>query len=427
VNREPLQSEFAALLGAENVQPDDAQAAGSRTPSWWKNRPIAAVLPGTPEEAAKIVQAAEEADAAIVPCGGGTQLQTGYPPLQEKSWILLCTNRLNRVLDHQPDDLTVTCEPGITLEALQAALAAHRQFLPLDAPLPRRATLGGLVSTNAAGLWRPAYGTPRDMLIGLRAVMTGGESIKGGGKVVKNVAGYDVCKLFTGAWGTLGILTELSFKVRPLPETERILAWSAPDLAAAAQLGLRLHHAQLAPTFLLATNEPEGRPCLVIGLQGTGPRVEWQAQELESRIAAAGWSARPIPLSEAEVTLLRDSQARLQPEIEAAARIACLPTELPGLVAQLQTLPQIRLTAHCATGLLSFAVRRIEPSLLAASKGLTPKNATLLWTRLDSETATQEKIEVWGEKREDFLLQRALKQSLDPRNSFSPGRFLGRL
>src|SRR5205085_10716071 len=140
----------------------------------------------------------------------------------------------------------------------------RRQFVPLDAPLPERATLGGLVSTNAAGLWRPTYGTPRDLLIGLRVVMTRGESIKGGGRVVKNVAGYDVCKLFTGAWGTLGVLTELSFKVRPLPETVRTLAWEAPDLVTAAHIGLSLHHTRLAATFLLATNEREGCPELVL-------------------------------------------------------------------------------------------------------------------------------------------------------------------
>ena len=114
-----------------------------------------------------MVRACEAAGASLVVAGGGTQLHTGYAPRQDKPYILLFTDRMNRILDYQPDDMTVTCEPGVTLDALAQTLAAHRQFLPLDVPLPASATVGGVVSTNQAGFRRLLYGTPRDLVIGV--------------------------------------------------------------------------------------------------------------------------------------------------------------------------------------------------------------------------------------------------------------------
>ena len=184
------------------------------------------------------------------------------------------------------DDLTVTCEPGLTLAALQTALAAKNQELALDVPCPESATLGGIVSANGSGFQRGAYGSARDLLLGVRAVMAGGVAVAGGGRVVKNVAGYDVCKLFTGAWGTLGIITELTLKVRAKVLSKRVMAWETADVAAGAKLGLELHHAQLAPLFLLATNEYQNQPHLIIGMEGAIERVNWQAEEFKRRLAA---------------------------------------------------------------------------------------------------------------------------------------------
>ena len=157
--------------------------------------------------------------------------------------ILLSTLRLNRVLDYQPDDLTITCEAGVTPAHVEHILRQHGQTLALDGPMPQNSTLGGMAAaaTANAGIRRLAYGTPRDALIGMRAVMTGGIEVKGGGKVVKNVAGYDVCKLFTGSWGSIGVLTELTFKVSCLlPETRRRFRLAvSPDAAAAVSVGIQ--------------------------------------------------------------------------------------------------------------------------------------------------------------------------------------------
>ncbi|HLV82001.1 MAG TPA: FAD-binding oxidoreductase, partial [Chthonomonadaceae bacterium] len=357
-----LMAALEAAVGRENVRVGAVLPPGAAT-AHWEERALATVAPGSAEQVAGVVRAAEAAGAALIPFGGGTQLHTGYPPRPDRPFLLLHTARMSRLLDYQPDDMTVTCEPGMTLVALDKALEAHRQFLPLDPPLPDKATLGGLVSTNATGFWRPAYGAPRDLLIGLRAVMTGGEPVKGGGKVVKNVAGYDVCKLFTGAWGTLGILTELTFKVRPLPETERVLAWETPDLTTATCIALQMQAARLAATYLLATNEPQGRPRLVLGLQGTAARVEWQVLQFSRMAVEAGIGAPVVELTPDEIRDLRDRQARLAPDTAIAGRIACLPTALPDLMRALEAQPYCLLTAHCATGIISLAATIRVPSL----------------------------------------------------------------
>ncbi len=363
----------------------------------------------------------------MLPCGGGTQLQTGYPPRADRPYILLSTQRLNRILDYQPDDLTVTCEPGVTLAALQQTLSVHRQFLALDVPLPHRATLGGIVATNGSGFDRPAYGAARDLVIGLRAVMAGGMEVKGGGKVVKNVAGYDVCKLFTGAWGTLGVITELTFKVRVRPEVMQMLAWETPELATAARVGLALHHARLAGVNFLATNEVAGMPLLAVGLQGVEQRVEWQADEYARLAGEAGMPSSPTLLAPESIDAWRDRQARHDPDICAAARVACLPTDVASLLERLGRFPDLAVTAHCATGIISFATTDPQTPLIREMQSLLPGEAHLVWTRLMPGVPGAEETEVWRRPRADFLLHRSLKQSLDPNGTFSPGRFLGQL
>src|SRR5262249_8362846 len=146
----------------------------------------------------------------------------GGPPSRLDAVVV--TRRLNRILDYQPDDMTVTVEAGVTVAELQRTLAERSQFLPLDPPLAARATLGGTVAANVSGPWRAGYGTAPDWLIGLRIAAADGQVVKGGGRVVKNVAGYDLCKLYTGSLGTLGVLYELTFKVMPRPEASAVAA-----------------------------------------------------------------------------------------------------------------------------------------------------------------------------------------------------------
>ena len=206
-----------------------------------------------------------------------------------------------RVVEYQPADMTVTAEAGLTLAALQARLAEHGQWLPVDPSGADRMTLAGLLNTNASGPRRFGYGTLREHLLGLRIALADGRVIKSGGKVVKNVAGYDLLKLFVGSHGTLGVIVEATFKVRPLPEREEFVATpcSTFDQAAAvieAVLGseltpvvLDLHNvperslqAASASEVERASKRPEGRApfTLVLGFAGTREEVEWQTAKV---------------------------------------------------------------------------------------------------------------------------------------------------
>ena len=271
-------------------------------------------------------------------------------------------------------------------------------------------------------------------------MLTGGAQIKGGGKVLKNVAGYDVCKLFTGGWGTVGVLTEVTFKVYPLPEEQRLLRLAAPDLATAARTGLALHHAQLAPASLLVTNEwdivpyrqdnPPPAPCLLALLQGPSARMDWQTAQIGRRSMEAGLSA-PELLLIAALDTLRDRQARLGLDTPIAARIACLLADTPPLVARLQNLPGLLLTADVAMGTVQVAASDPDADFVRALLSAVPirpiccGRASMLPQSFCRPARLARRTERVGDTRETALLQRGLKQAIDPLGTFSPGRFVG--
>lgn len=395
--------------------------------SGWTDQPLVVVYPETMEQAAETVRLAEKEGVAVLPIGGATGLHVGYPPSPDRPYVAVSSARMARVVDYQPDDMTVTVEPGVTMNTLQEMLAGQSQFLPLDPPLPNRATLGGVVSRNAAGFYRAAYGAPRDLLIGVRAVMSGGVAVHGGGRVVKNVAGYDLCKLFVGAWGTLGFLTELTFKIRPMPEKEAILTWSAPDIGTAAAAGLALHHARIALAFVLATTENDGGPQLLVGLHGTPEQIAWQTAEC-SRLAAAQGLAGPSHETDASsLATLRDLQAQNAPEIRLAGRIASTLTNTPAIAQALAAIESLDMTVQCAVGTVAFVCSAPVSDTLMRVLAAVPADAHCVLTRLDAELAESTDVERWGTGRAEQRLHRALKEALDPLQTFSPGRFIGRL
>ena len=171
---------------------------------------------------------------AVYPLGGGTSLDFGLPAAQPGIGFSLAG--LNRVVDYPARDMTITVEAGITLANLADMLADERQWLPIDVPQPERATLGGVIATDVSGPRRYGYGTLRDYVIGISAVDGRGMTFKGGGRVVKNVAGYDFCKLLTGSLGTLGVITQVTLKLKPLVERSALVACDVRDWHAAERL-----------------------------------------------------------------------------------------------------------------------------------------------------------------------------------------------
>ena len=181
--------------------------------------PQAVVTPRTIEETAQVVALAHHHHLSLLPRGNGTQINLGGVP--EQLDILLLTHKLDHLREHEAPDLTCHVEAGMTLAALQTQLATKGQWLALDPPVAEQTTIGGLLATNSSGPKRFRYGTARDLAIGLRVVQANGQIARSGGRVVKNVAGYDLNKLYIGSLATLGVIVEANFKLHPLPPSER--------------------------------------------------------------------------------------------------------------------------------------------------------------------------------------------------------------
>ena len=205
--------------------------------------PRIVVMPATPHEVAAVLETANASGAAVLPRGGGTQTALGMPP--QRYDVALDLKRLNGVVEYEPADLTVTVEAGMRLSELQKLLGEKGQWLPLDPPLPDEATIGGVLATNVSGPARLRYGSSRDLVIGMTVALASGEVVKSGGRVVKNVAGYDLAKLHIGALGTLGVIVQAVFKVAPLP-VQDVAVMVPGDLEALGRLADALIDARLA-------------------------------------------------------------------------------------------------------------------------------------------------------------------------------------
>src|SRR6516164_4771035 len=188
--------------------------------------PLPFVQPVSIIHLGELVRSAAAAGQGVYPIGGGTRLHLGYPPT--KPGVAVDLRGLDQVLDYPARDMTITVQAGITMANLQTLLAKENQQLPVDVPLADRATLGGAIATNASGPRRYGYGTLRDYVIGISAINDEGHEIKAGGRVVKNVAGYDLCKLYIGSLGTLGVITQVTLKLKPRPDEHALITLACP-------------------------------------------------------------------------------------------------------------------------------------------------------------------------------------------------------
>src|ERR1039457_2624906 len=223
-----MAARIAQQFGAENVLTSAAQLVAYEVDGI---RPAAAVLAKSAEEIAEILGFAESEKRAVIPCGARTKLGIGMPPARYD--IALDLSRMNRVLAYEPRDLTLGVEPGVPFSTLATALAAEKQFLPLNPPFLTRATIGGILASDSASPLRHSYGGPRDFVLGLEFVTGDGAIAKSGGRVVKNVSGYDLHKLLIGSLGTLAVITRVNFRTFPLRPAQGtfVAAFSTPEPA----------------------------------------------------------------------------------------------------------------------------------------------------------------------------------------------------
>jgi len=369
--------------------------------------PQIAARPGTYDQVAQVLRYANDAGLAVIPWGAGTLMAIGNVPGRYD--IALSLARLDAVIEHEPADLTVTCQAGITLGRLRQHLASSGQTVPLDPALPGEATIGGLLAADAFGPSRLAYGTARDFTIGMRVVTADGRLTRAGGKVVKNVAGYDLCKLYIGSLGTLGVIAETTFKVIPLPKAERALTLAFDSVEAACAFARQAHSRGLAVQSMLLTS----RPCLLwTGLAGTPTAVERSARELEEMgRELGGRTVEPRPLAALSGALV--------------CRFGTLPTGVPALIAAIEALGAAAM-AYPSTGVVRGALQDATGAEVdqlreaAHSAGATMVIET-------APPALKKAIDVFGEPPPAFALMRAVKQQFDPNGILTPGRFMGKL
>src|SRR5690348_11812040 len=235
-----MPSRLADIVGASNAIWDPRQLEAYEVDG---KRPTAAARPGTASEVAELVKLAVAENLAVIPCGARTKLGIGMPPSRYD--LAVDMSRLDHVISYDPGDLTLSVESGITVAKLAAALAEHNQFLPLEVPFYDRATIGGTLSSGVDSPLRQLYGTPRDFVLGMEFVTGEGALAKSGGRVVKNVTGYDLHKLMLGAIGSLGVITRINFKTFPLPSATATFIASFSSMQAAAGFNSLIHKSPL--------------------------------------------------------------------------------------------------------------------------------------------------------------------------------------
>jgi len=392
--------------------------------------PTSALAPESPEEAQEIVR--WSAGKSIVPWGGGTRQALGHAPVGYD--VCLSTAGLDRITDHQPADLTVTAQAGVTVARLQETLAAHGQFLPLDIARPDLQTVGGVVAARADSLRRLGLGSVRDALLGVTVLNSRGEWVKGGGKVVKNVSGYDLPKLYCGSLGTLGLIVEATFKVAPLLPVSATALLPLPADHNTEDVLDALLGSDLSPSFLFLLNPGAARSVLpqaddaqyiVAGFDGPAEAVAWQVETL-------GAGALDVAEAEALRARLRDfaldpapmtaSFHILSSQVGAYVRMAEWTARRAGFAA--------RVAADAALGLVHahFAPARPRPDWPAFYADLKDKAArvggSFVIERMPDVLRAAD-VPIWLPLLPDFALMRRLKQTLDPDGMWNPGRFVG--
>jgi glycolate oxidase FAD binding subunit len=402
VKQTSLASELAAIIGDANAAPaSDAHAVDGVTPE-------AVATPGTYDDVCRLLAHANEHRLAVIPLGGRQHTGLGNVPARYN--IALDTRRLTGVVEFEPADLTITCRAGTTLGELRAATSASGLMVPFDPSLSDDATIGGVLAANISGPARVSLGQPRDFTIGMRVVTADGRLTRAGGKVVKNVAGYDLCKLYIGSLGTLAVIVEATFKTVPLPQKQLSLAFDFAEPNAACRLvsdavrgGLKIRSALLTHDASLWR--------LRIGLAGTPEAVA--RSEFDVAAAASGVGAKQAaaadnpPSSSAVVARIDTLPSRLSAFLEEAAAV----------------LPDARIEAQPWDG-----VCRIGSGVTAidAARALAARyESTCVIERCPTDV--KRGIDVFGEPPASFSLMQSIKREFDPNGILSPGRFVGRL
>jgi len=398
--------------------------------------PLPLWRPNSIAELANHIREAGASNAALYPVGGHTMLALGNAPAKAGHAVEL--RGLAEVIDFPARDMTITVQTGITIKALQGMLAPENLRLPIDVAQADQATLGGVIAANVSGARRFGYGTIRDYVIGISALNDAGEEFKAGGRVVKNVAGYDLCKLLVGSLGTLGIITQVTLKLRPRAELQALLCLAC-DTNQLEALLTNVHATRTRPVcvdllngvaaqvvFARAGLTPPTAPWMVlVGYEGNEEAVGWQVQQLVTEIATqcqidarVDFPAQPLWDSLTEFGALASYPTVFKATLLPSALAAfCLAAD-----------GDTALRAHAGNGIVfgqwsaDLTGSRAAEMLTVWRERAQLGQGSVIVQRCPS--AWKSTLSVWGPPPNDAWLMREVKAKFDPKGIFNPGRFI---
>lgn len=387
--------------------------------------PSFVVEPGSVEEASEVMRLASSEGLAVAPRGSGTKMHLGDPPRELD--LIVSSARLNEIIEYVPGDQVVRVQAGIKLADLQETLGESNQMLALDPP-EQAATIGGIIAANSSGPRRYSYGTVRDLIIGIRIVLADGTIAKAGSKVVKNVAGYDLSKLFTGSLGTLGLIAEANFRLHPIRDVSRTVVAEidgGPQEVYAATSAVVRTQAEPTAIELRYDGDQKLIAVLVESIEGG---IEAKVETISHVLGSHGTVRDPQE---------GDQLGPMLPSVEkedALVKISAPPAELTAVLdsvlgaAERRGLSHPKLTGHAGTGVTFVGLSGGSVGDRAETIGELRE----IWSRrggsvvlLEASRELKEKVGVWGPPRDDIGLMGRVKDKFDSRGIMNPGRFVG--
>jgi glycolate oxidase FAD binding subunit len=422
--------DLRALVGADHIRIGGEQDAVDGSV------PQMVMEPATADEIAQTLKIATGAGLHVVPRGSGTKMDWGNRLRRDRQSdvLILSTRRLNRVVEHAWGDMTATVEAGCTFRTLQETLAEHGQRLALDPLWPERATIGGILAANDSGPLRIRFGSLRDLIIGVTLALPDGTIAKSGGKVVKNVAGYDLPKLATGSLGTLGIITEATFRLHPIPRETRTLSFaSSASLTSGSEflqdLALAIQGCDMVPTGvqIRAASSTAENDLHEIDLrfEGTAAGCEAQIEQALGMASSARRVERPAEVWNACSTLWSGGEPSV------ICKFSLLPADFASFLGSLKKLSQSpglrwRLVAQ-AVGVGHLRMEGSDNATLLSAladlrQQLEARGGAFVILRCPLDLKS--KIDVWGSAGDALPLMKSIKARFDPIGTLNPGRFI---
>lgn len=410
--------------------------------------PLAVLVPSSEDELALVLQRASQEGWRVLPAGQGLWLQGGGPA---EVTLVVSTRRLASVLEYEPADLTFTAGAGLTLEALRAVTRPHGQWLPLDPPGGENGSLGAAIALGVEGSLRPLYGLPRDHVLGLTLVSGGGEILHWGGRVVKNVAGFDITRLCVGSWGILGMISAVSCRLHPIPEADRTLVLAAREVDSLLAPAQAISRSSLPLAALeLLDPLPEGlhlagreamrapTPAVVVRILGSRAEVEEVDRRIRDDVLrGAGdlWA-----LEQGDSTDFHRALNRWEEGAALVVRMSLLPSQLGVLLGETRGFRGLGLqdsgrwsldiAAHVSSGTLRFAVRpgswggtgmeALASELRRLRSSLETEGGSLTFSHGPAWLVRE--VGAWGAGGEVGKITAALKSQFDPHGILAPGR-----